>query len=167
MKYSIRKAQRGDGISVVKIFNHYIKNSFAAYTESPVGQYYFTQLWQLVGDLPFLVLETEDEQVVGYGLLTDHHSSPAFKGTVEISYFISPGHIQQGNGTRLLNELLLEAATQGLKTILASINSLNEGALIFHQKNGFTECGRFKQIGEKFDQTFDVIWMQRGVGDFE
>jgi len=163
MEYSIRKAKRGDGIAVVNIFNHYVKNSFATYTGSPTGQHYFTQLWQMVGEYPFHVVESEEDQAVGYGLLTDHHPSPAFKGTVEVSYFLSPDHVRKGNGTLLLNSLLTEAATLGLKNILASINSLNEPAIRFHQKNGFNECGRFRKIGKKFEQPFDVVWMQKKI----
>ena len=163
MNYKIRKAHRGDGIAVVSIFNHYVKNGFSTYTESPTGNHYFAQLVNVAGEYPFLVIESEEGEVVGYGLLTDHHPSPAFKGTVEISCFISPDDVRKGNGTLLLSSLLTEAAKLGLKNILASINSLNEPAIRFHQKNGFTECGRFQQIGQKFEKTFDVIWMQRKV----
>jgi len=49
----------------------------------------------------------------------------------------------------------------GITTILASISSLNEGSLAFHQKNGFRECGRFRDIGVKKGRSFDGIWMQR------
>ena len=166
MNYTIRKAGRGDGIAVVNIFNHYIKNSYATYTESPTGQHYFTQLWQMVGEYPFHIIESEEGTAVGYGLLTDHHPSPAFRGTVEVSYFISPDHVRKGNGTLLLNSLVDAAVQLGLKNILASINSLNEPAIRFHQKNGFAECGRFQQIGQKFEKSFDVVWMQRKIDKF-
>ena len=43
----------------------------------------------------------------------------------------------------------------GITTILASICSLNEGRLAFHQKNGFQECGRFRDVGIKRGRSFD------------
>ena len=163
MDYTIRHATRSDGIAIINIFNFYVKNTFAAHSSTPVGQYYFTQIWQMAENYPFLVVESEEKEVVGYGLLTDYHPAPAFKGTVEVSYFISPEHIRQGHGTKLLKCLPEEASKQDLKTVLASVNSLNEGAVAFHLKNGFTECGRFLQVGQKLDRRFDVIWLQQNV----
>jgi phosphinothricin acetyltransferase len=61
----------------------------------------------------------------------------------------------------MLNYLINEAKQKGVSSILASISSLNEGSINFHRKNGFVECGRFKKIGKKKEQFFDVVWMQR------
>jgi phosphinothricin acetyltransferase len=50
-----------------------------------------------------------------------------------------------------------------VETILASISSRNEGSLRFHRKHGFRECGCFEGVGRKFDQDFDVVWMQKRI----
>ncbi|MEW6616706.1 MAG: hypothetical protein AB1401_14730 [Thermodesulfobacteriota bacterium] len=31
----------------------------------------------------------------------------------------------------------------------------------FHKKNGFIECGRFKNICKKKNKIFDVVYMQK------
>jgi len=42
----------------------------------------------------------------------------------------------------------------------AHISSLNEGSIRFHLRHGFTECGRFRRVGRKRGQDFDMVWMQ-------
>jgi len=63
----------------------------------------------------------------------------------------------------ILERFINEAKSLGIDHILASISSLNQKSMDFHLKNGFKECGRFPGIGEKFGNTFDMIWMQRQI----
>jgi len=86
---------------------------------------------------------------------------PAFSRASDISYFILPKWVGKGISRSILEHLIEELKAMGITTILASISSLNEGSLAFHQKNGFQECGRFKDVGVKKGRFFDVIWMQR------
>jgi phosphinothricin acetyltransferase len=48
-----------------------------------------------------------------------------------------------------------------MKSLLANVSSRNEASLNFHLKNGFVECGRFKDVGTKFGEYFDVVWLQK------
>jgi phosphinothricin acetyltransferase len=47
--------------------------------------------------------------------------------------------------------------------LLANISSKNMESLTFHKKHGFFECGRMYEVGEKFNELFDVIWMQKDL----
>ncbi|MEW6380946.1 MAG: N-acetyltransferase family protein [bacterium] len=67
----------------------------------------------------------------------------------------------KGIGTALLRRLLDEGKSQGIRTVLANISSLNEASIRFHQKHGFVECGRFKAVCRKNGQFFDTVWMQK------
>ncbi len=161
MKYKIRKAQKRDSRPITAIFNHYIKNSFAAFTEEPVGTDYYDRLTDVVGEYPFYVVETrDDEKAVGYAFLHPFHSAKAFRETAEITYFIAEEHTGQGNGVNLLNILKKKGQQMGIKTIVSGVSSLNKRSLDFHLKNGFAECGRIKQVGEKLNNHFDLVWLQ-------
>jgi L-amino acid N-acyltransferase YncA len=63
----------------------------------------------------------------------------------------------------MLNTLISDARKMKIKTVLASISSLNEESIHFHKKHGFLECGRFGSIGRKHGKSFDVVWMQKFV----
>lgn len=143
------------------IFNHYIKNSFAAYPDKPLSYEFFGMLKGMSRGGCFYVIETGDNKVVGFGMLRHHQHSETFKQAAEPTYFISPEFSRRGCGTRLLKILEDEARKMGVKTLLANISSLNEQSLAFHRENGFIECGRFKAVGRKLDRDFDVIWMQK------
>ena len=63
-------------------------------------------------------------------------------------------------GSQLLEALLEAGRRMGVDTLLAHISSLNEGSIRFHLRRGFTECDRFRRVGRKRGQDFDMVWMQ-------
>jgi L-amino acid N-acyltransferase YncA len=94
-------------------------------------------------------------------MLRAYNPFPTFSQTAEITYFIKPGYTGRGIGKKILNYLVAKAKEKGITSIIASISSLNDGSLTFHKKNGFVECGRLREIGNKKDKTFDIIYMQK------
>ncbi|MDD5494458.1 MAG: GNAT family N-acetyltransferase [Dehalococcoidia bacterium] len=157
----IRKVQDGDRSAVVEIFNYFVEHSFAAYPDKKAGDGFFDILKGICRSGVFYVIEAPGSGVIGFGLLRSHQPTEAFNRSSELTYFILPGYNRQGWGTRLLKVIEDDARSLGIGTLLANISSLNEQSLNFHAKNGFVECGRFKHIGRKFGQDFDVIWMQK------
>ena len=152
------------GQAVIDIFNHYVTKSFAAYPEQPVPYEFFIKMQQLVQGYPAYVALTPDRKVVGFGFLRPWHPAGTLRRTAEVSYFISPDFTRRGIGRALLNTLIGEALLLGVDSLVASISSRNEESILFHQKNGFRECGRFRDAGRKCGHDFDVVWMQRHIG---
>lgn len=161
---ALRPFSPEDRQSVMDIFNWYIENSFAAYPEHKLGYEFFDMILNTMRGYPTAALCTSQGEVIGFGFLKAYNPMPTFKKTAEITYFIKPEYTAKGLGNLILDHLLAEAEKMGLKCILANISSLNQASLKFHRKNGFTECGRFKQVGQKNNTCFDVVWMQRLVG---
>jgi phosphinothricin acetyltransferase len=62
--------------------------------------------------------------------------------------------------SEVLEQFIKAAKEREIEPLLANISSRNEVSLQFHRKNGFEECGRFRRIGKKFGNEFDVVWMQ-------
>lgn len=146
---------------VIDILNYYIENSFAAYPDHKVPYEFFDTLLKSVQGYPALVVEDDQETVVGFGMLRAYHPFPVFSKTAEISYFIQPEWTGKGVGELMLSHLIRKAEEKGITSILASVSSLNEPSIRFHKKNGFIECGCFKNIGEKKGRVFDVVYMQK------
>ena len=163
MEFIIRKPVDDDGRSIVKIFNYFVKNSFAAYPDKRTGSGFFTMVKKMAEGYPFYVVETAKGKVIGFGLLHAYHRAETMKRTAEISYFILPEYTRQGIGKRLLDMLIKDAGKKGITTIIASIYSKNTQSINFHLKYGFEECGRFKRIGSKFGNDFDMVWMQKFI----
>ena len=44
---------------------------------------------------------------------------------------------------------------------------LNDDSIRFHSRLGFSEVGRFHDSGYKFNQWFDMVWMEKIIGIHE
>jgi phosphinothricin acetyltransferase len=152
---------RAHAAAVLSIFNHFVENSFAAYPGTRAGKDAFTHWMDVIRDYPAFVARDPSGTVAGFAFLRPWHPADSLRRTAEITYFLHPDHRGAGLGTHLMKRLLEDARHRGIDRILASISSRNEESLAFHRKHGFTECGRFPEVGVKFGQPFDVIWMIR------
>lgn len=146
---------------VMGIFNHYVMHSLAAYPEQPLPVEAIRKM--AFPGYPILVALTPEKRVAGFGMLRPWHPMPTFRQTAEISYFIAPEHTGRGLGKMFFERLRERAEGMGITQLLASISSANDASLAFHRKQGFVECGRFREVGLKHGQRFDVVWMQKKV----
>jgi L-amino acid N-acyltransferase YncA len=160
-EHSMRPIEAADRTAVVDLFNYYIENTFAAYPEQRVPYEFFDIFLAACRNYPSVVAEDAGGRFLGFGMLRPHNPMPAFARTAEVTYFITPDATGRGLGSRMLAHLEQEGKKRGITCILAGISSRNPGSLRFHRKNGFIECGRFRNIGRKREMPFDVVWMQK------
>ena len=45
-------------------------------------------------------------------------------------------------------------------TVISVITGENVGSIELHREFGFTECGRMKEVGQKFGRYLDTVSMQ-------
>lgn len=163
MSYVLEPLGIAHKTAVIDISNHYIRDGFAAYFEQPLPYPAFERMLEMAGGYPAFAAKSESGEVAGFAMLRPYHPAPTLKRSAEVTYFIHPSHTRRGLGRRMLEQLIGEARKAGIDNILASISSRNEQSLAFHRKQGFEECGRFKAVGRKFGEDFDVVWMQRKI----
>jgi phosphinothricin acetyltransferase len=157
----IRPLRGEDRDQVVSIFNHYVKESHAAFPDQPVEAGFFDMM--LHGAHACYVADARGT-VVGFAILRPFLPFPTFAGTAAVTFFIIPSHVQQGLGTRLMGALTGDARRLGIHTLVAQISSRNTGSIDFHGKRGFRECGRIPDAGCKFGESFDLVLMRRPLG---
>jgi L-amino acid N-acyltransferase YncA len=149
---------------VIDIYNHYIEKSWAAYPDEPVGYALFDRFLDMTRGYPSLVVRTDSGEFVGFAFLRAFLPAATFRRTAEITYFILPEHTHRGLGEKILKRFEEDASKAGVDNLLASISSRNRFSLDFHGKHGFVECGRLRNVGRKFGEDFDVVWMQKMIG---
>ncbi len=149
--------------AVVDIYNHYVRNSFAAYPDSPVPYGHFDRFMEMAAGYPAYAMLAGDA-VVGFCFLHPFRPLATFRECAEVTYFIDDGYTGKGLGKSALARLEEEGRGMGIKVLLASIASRNEGSLRFHARHGFESCGRFKDIIKKFGNRYDMVWMQKTIG---
>ena len=150
-----------DKQAVVDLFNHYVAHSFAAFPEEPLPYPFFDRLIEAAPGLPTVAAKAPDGRLLGFALLRPHAPWSTCAHVAEITYFVAPDATRQGIGSMMLAELETRGREQGIRTILASIASLNATSLAFHHKHGFVEVGRFRDVCIKRGTPFDAVWMQK------
>jgi phosphinothricin acetyltransferase len=163
MDYSLEPMSTDHRKPVIDIYNHYIEKSWAAYPDEPVGYGLYDRFLDMARGYPSVVARTESGEVVGFAFLRAFLPAATFRRTAEITYFILPEHTHRGIGRTILENFEKEAVKSGVDILLASISSRNGLSLDFHKKHGFAECGRFRSVGRKFGEDFDVVWMQKMI----
>jgi L-amino acid N-acyltransferase YncA len=158
----IRDATEEDREDVIGIFNYYVENGFAAYPEQAVPPGFFSLL---AHDAISFIAADNGEGVIGFAILRPFLPFPVFDRTALVTYYVADGHTGQGTGTLLLNRLVRNAQSRGIRVLLANISSRNPGSLAFHRAHGFREVGRFEGAAIKKGQNFDLVWMQRDIGE--
>lgn len=161
MEYFFHPIGIEDREAIMDIFNYYIEHSFAAYPETRLPYEAFEMFLHMARGFPSATVTDQERRIIGFGMLRAYSPIPAFSRTAEVTYFIHPDHTGKGIGQALLDFFKEAGKEKDITSILASISSLNPGSIKFHERNGFTECGRFKAIGKKHGQVFDTIWMQK------
>lgn len=152
--------------SIMKIYNYYIENSTAAFPASTLPEQFFAMLMEKVKGYPaYAIINSETNEVIGFCCLSAYNPFSTFKETAVITYFISQDYVGKGIGGKCLEKLETDALQMGIKHIIAEISSDNQQSQRFHTKNGFKTCGVLKNIGNKFDRNFDVIYMQKDLRD--
>lgn len=109
---------------------------------------------------PLLVAE-RDGEILGFATYHTFKPKIGYRFTAEHSVYVRPAFHGQGVGTALLSKIVDIAKENGLHTLVGYIDAANAGSIRFHQKLGFEEAGRLKEVGYKFDEWLDLCLMQR------
>ena len=161
MRIHLNAIVQEDSGEVMEIFNYYAENTFAAYPETKLPPEFFDVLLMMISGYPALTARNDENVLMGFGFLRPYNPMPVFLRTAEITYFVRPDFIGKGVGTALHDYLLQFGKKIGLHTVLANVSSVNAESIRFHLKKGFSECGRFKEAGQKKGQIFDIVYLQK------
>jgi len=161
MTVQIRAAQQEDLPEILEINNHEILTSTINYDFVPKTiqeqREWFEQ--KISSGFPILVA-TLAGKVTGFATYGTFRPKPGYRFTVEHSVYIGSSFRGKGIGKLILTELIQIAKNSGYHTLVGGIDSSNEGSYLFHQKLGFKEVARFKEVGHKFGRWLDIIFMQ-------
>ena len=122
---------------------------------------------------PYFVAE-EDGRIVGYAYAHAFHERAAFQWSVETTIYVDRHEKRKGIG-RILHDALEEALkAQGILNLNASIayieqedEHLTHDSVRFHERMGYKTVAHFHQCGRKFGRWYDMIWMEKLIGEHE
>lgn len=161
MSIKIRVAKSEDLPAILQIVNHIILTTTTHYRYEPETAFE-RQEWfrkKQAAGMPVIVAEKAGE-AIGFGTYGLFRDRMGYRFSVEHSVYVHRDHQKVGVGRKILSELIRLAKIQGMHTMIAGVDTQNQGSIEFHRKMGFVQVGHFREIGYKFDQWLDVVFLQ-------
>lgn len=163
---SIRDATRADAAAILPIYNHAVLATTAVWNEGE-SDLAGREAWlagRVAAGFPVLVAEI-DGAVVGFASFGDFRAWDGYRFTVEHSVYVDPAHHRCGVGRALLETLIARARAAGKHAMIAGIEARNAGSIALHRSLGFREVGRLPEVGTKFGQWLDLVFLQLMLDD--
>ena len=98
----------------------------------------------------------------------------AYQWAVETSIYIDQREKQKGIGRLLHDALETALKQQGILNLNACIaytetedEHLTLGSVHFHKRLGYQQVAHFHQCGKKFGRWYDMIWMEKLIGEHQ
>ena len=168
----IRAATREDAGSLLKIYSYYVENTAISFEYvTPSLDEFSKRISSTLEKYPYIVLE-DDGLIRGYAYAGAFHSRAAYAHCCEVTIYLD--HDSKGNGYgKALYETLEKALKKmGIINLYACIADpkvedeyLTKNSECFHQHMGYTKVGEFHKCGYKFGRWYNMIWMEKMIGE--
>ena len=170
--YSIRYAEPCDAAALLDIYSYYVLNTAISFEyEVPSLQEFRSRIENILKKYPYIVLEDSDG-IAGYAYAAPFKTREAYKYSVEITIYLKKGVQKRGYGRALIEFLEKELESFGYTNANACIaytenedEYLNNNSMQFHSHMGYRLVGRFNKCAYKFDRWYDMIWMEKHIGE--
>ena len=120
---------------------------------------------------PYLVIE-QDGKIEGYAYAHAFVGRAAYDWSSELTIYLDPNARKGGLGRRLYEELADRLKKMGILNLYACIGYpqvedeyLTKNSAEFHAHLGFELVGTFHNCGYKFDRWYDMVWMEKIIGE--
>jgi phosphinothricin acetyltransferase len=158
----IRPAAEPDLPALTAIYNEVIASSTAVYSDAPVDVADRYAWWTARTGQGYPVLVADaGEGVIGFSTFGDFRAWPGYRFSVEHSVHVAAGQRGGGVGRTLVEALFPIAAALGKHVMLAGVDAENAASIRFHERLGFEQVGRLREVGFKFDRYLDLVFLQR------
>lgn len=164
MKIKIRLAQCEDAKRLLEIYAPYVLNTAITFEyEVPSIEEFKSRIINTLTRYPYLVAKVDDK-IVGYAYTSSFKNRVAYDWAVETSIYVDRDYRGLGIGKILYHELEKISKKQNILNMNACIAIPDEGSVAFHQRMGYCQIAHFHQCGYKLDKWYDMIWMEKMLG---
>ena len=160
----MREATEADLEGLVAIYNEVVAHSTAVFSCLPVSVEERRHWWQARTAQGYPVLVAHDEHgVAGFGTFGDFRPWPGYRFTVEHTLHVRADARGRGLGTQMLQALVQRARALGKHVMVAGVDAGNAASIRLHERCGFAQAGRLREVGYKFDRWLDLVFLQRAL----
>lgn len=164
----IHPATLADIPAITRIYGHAVTHGTASFELEAPDEAEMTRRMTAIldGGFPYLVAEA-DGGLAGYAYANLFRTRPAYRFTLEDSVYIAPDLQGRGVGRALLERLIADSAARGFRQMIAVIgdSTRQQPSIRLHAACGFAHIGTLPNVGYKFGEWVDSVYMQRALGD--
>ena len=158
----IEKVSTADAEELLAIYAPYVEETAISFEyEVPSVDEFRNRIEQISAKYPY-IKAVVDGKIAGYAYAAGFKDRKAYDWSVETTIYIRKDCRQLGLGKALYENLEKLLKEMGILNMNACIDSYR-----FHKKMGFTLVGRFHNSGYKFGEWYDMIWMEKMIGEHE
>ncbi|MBO4360007.1 MAG: N-acetyltransferase [Eubacteriaceae bacterium] len=170
----IRSASPADARRLLEIYSYYVTDTAVSFEyDVPSEKEFASRIENTLQRYPYLVLE-EDGVIAGYAYAGPFKARAAYEFSCELSVYVDRDLRRNGYGRLLYGALEEELAGRGILNMYACIadpikedTTLTRDSEKFHSRMGFTKVGTFHSCGRKFGRWYNMIWMEKMIGEHE
>lgn len=168
----IRDAQVADAKELLAIYTPYVEHTAVTFEYDVPSEEEFRQRIKTVQrKYPWLVAEVGG-RVVGYAYASTFKARDAYQWAVETSIYVDQNMKRSGIGRQLHEALEQRLKAQGILNMNACISFIEPedeyltlDSVRFHEHLGYQTVAHFHQCGKKFNRWYDMIWMEKIIGE--
>lgn len=168
----IRMATKADAKEILEIYAPYVKDTAISFEyDVPSVEEFAERINNTLKKYPYIVA-IDNNQIIGYAYVSAFHERVAYDWAVETTVYLSQDCRGMGVGKKLylaLEEILKRQNILNLNACIAYTSTENEhltnGSAYFHEHLGYKKVAHFTKCGYKFGNWYDMIWMEKIIGE--
>ena len=168
----IRSATPDDAERILEIYSYYVENTaITCEIDVPAPDEFKNRISKTLARYPYLVLE-EDGRIEGYAYAGVFYDRAAYDHSCEVKIYLDRDSHGKGYGRILYGELEKKLKARGIINLYACIADpvvedeyLTSNSEQFHAHLGYVKNGEFHKCGYKFCRWYNMIYMEKIIGE--
>lgn len=163
-----------DAEELLSIYAPYVQDTAISFEyEVPSLSEFQDRIRNISSILPY-IKAVENGKILGYAYAGKFKARKAYDWSVEVTVYVKKDSRKSGVGKLLYHTLEETLKSMGILNMNACIalpkeddKHLTKDSYYFHEKMGFHTVGTFHNSGYKFDTWYDMIWMEKIIGEHQ
>lgn len=162
-----------DAEELLNIYAPYVEETAITFEyEVPSLEEFRSRIRDISEKYPYIKAVDEDGTILGYAYAGAFAERKAYEWSVEATIYIRRDKRHGGIGRALYASLEEGLKSMGILNMNACIalpkahsTHLPDDSIHFHHRLGFTDVGVFHDSGYKFGEWYDMVWMEKMLGE--
>lgn len=163
-----------DAEELLSIYAPYVQDTAISFEyEVPSLSEFQDRIKNISSALPY-IKAVEAGEILGYAYADKFKCRKAYDWSVEVTVYVRKDSRKSGVGKLLYHALEDSLKRIGILNMNACIaipkendKHLSKDSYYFHEKMGFRLVGTFHNSGYKFNTWYDMIWMEKIIGEHQ